>query len=569
MLKNRNESKKPEEQVQSVGACFRKYVIEKPHKIILLFLLIFVVTVATLLPPQILKYIVDDVLLGGKEDKLIFSALLYTGAFLLLGVLQFLQEILLVSISQGICRSLRVGMMKKVHRLSYRTLVKHDTAALESYFNNDVGTIDTLITAGAISMIIDLFKMVGIFASIFFYNWQFGLMVSVFLPFLIWFAMTVRKKMFRAQMKNRNQEQEVNRLVLENVENMQAIKNYGCEDWTQVKYNRILEKHFLASKATNFLDGIFSPVMETIKFIVIIILLAFAGSGTFHFSISTGAIVAVITLLIDLFEPIENLGQELQTIQRSLSGLQRLRDFFKLEEDVHEEGQPIQEQKEEPGQDKAKLRNSEDMPTAPGSEPVLEFRNVSFAYEESEMVIKNLNLKVTGKERVVLSGRSGVGKSTIFKLAYGILKPTEGEVLLNGKSVFDMGQEERAGSFGLVYQEPFFSGGTIYEELTLSRKISEERVMQVLKSVGLSRITDIHKPLLERDFSSGELSMLNIARMLLTDCKIVFLDEMNARIDPVTAEAIMKIMDEVTQDKMVFSINHYGESLKNSRVIQL
>lgn len=304
------------------------------------------------------------------------------------------------------------------------------------------------------------------------------------------------------------------------------------------------------------MDGIFSPVMETFKFLVIILLLALSGSRLWNFSISPGAVVALIALLLELFEPVENLGQELQTIQKSLSGLQRLNDFFLLEEDTHEEY-------------RGKINFEAGEGAAEQEPPVLEFCDVSFAYEENEPVISDFNLKAEGSERIVLAGRSGVGKSTLFKLAYGILKPTRGQVLLNGRPVFDLTQEERRRYFGLVYQEPFFSGGTIYEELSLTRGIPKEQVRQVLAQVGLSRIKDIDQPLRERDFSSGELAMLNIARMLLSECKIVFLDEMNAKIDPVTAEHMIELMDKVTQDKMVFSINHYGESLKNSRVIRL
>lgn len=557
----------------TVNRCFLEYAKEKKGKVLSLLLLILSVTVVTLVPPQLLKYVVDEVLLARKGKGLLLFAALYTGSYLLLGVLQFLQELLLVAISQGICRKLRTTMMKKIHRMAYRTFVRYEAAAMESYFNNDVGTIDTLITSGAVSMLIDLFKMIGIFFAIFLNNWKFGLVVLVFFPFLVTFAMRVRKKMFDAQFRNRNQEQEVNRLVLENVENMQAIKNYGCEEWTEKKYDRILEKHFQASKETNFMDGIFSPVMETFKFLVIILLLALSGSGMWHFSISTGAVVALIALLLELFEPVENLGQELQTIQKSLSGLRRLNDFFALEEDVH--GEAFLENQESgqgtendwPGGREA--RQDGKVQVALQEEPVLEFQDVSFAYEENEPVISHFNLTAKGRERIVLSGRSGVGKSTIFKLAYGILKPTEGQVLLNGKSVFDLTQEERSACFGLVYQEPFFSGGTIYEELALTRDIPKKQVQQVLNQVGLLRITDLDQPLREQDFSSGELSLLNIARMLLSDCKIVFLDEMNARIDPVTAEHIIELMDQVTQDKMVFSINHYGESLKDSRVVRL
>ncbi len=530
----------------TVTKCFFQYGRDHKGMLALLFFFILSVTGVTLIPPQILKIVVDEILLGSQKKSLLLFAFFYVGSYLLLGLFQFGQELLLVYISQGVCRQLRCTMMQKVHRLTYQNFIRYDSAALESYFNNDVATINTLVTAGAVSMLTDLFKMVGILFSVFLYSWRFGLVVLCFFPFLVWFAMNVRKRMFQAQLKNRYQEQEVNRLVLENVENMPTVKNYDCESWTEEKYDKVLQDHYRAAKQTNFMDGIFSPVMETIKFLVIALLILLAGSRSLDFGISVGAVVALIALLLELFEPVENLGQELQTIQRSLSGLKRLNSFFALEENPPCAGSVPER-----------------------SENILEFQDVSFSYDGKEEVLSHFNLKVKGVERVVLSGRSGAGKSTVFKLAYGLLQPTSGRVLLNGVDVFTLADEERARYFGLVYQEPFFNGETIYNELTLHRKVPEQKVFEILGQVGLSRIKRLDIPLREQDFSTGELSLLNIARMLLSDCWIVFLDEMNARIDPATAEQIMKIMNEVTRNKMVFSINHYGKRLEHSRIVNL
>lgn len=534
------------EKPYTIQAFLLQYGKKYRMRLALLVFFILAVTGLTLLPPQILKIVVDEVLLQKQGERLFGFALFYVGSYLLLGLLELGQALLLVYISQGLCRELRCNMMEKVHRLPYQTFIRYDSAALESYFNNDVATINTLVTAGAVNMVVDLFKMLGIFLSVFFYSWKFGLVVALCFPFLIWFAMAVRKRMFQAQLKNRNQEQEVNRQVLENIENMPAIKNYGCGEWTEEKYSRVIQAHYKTSKQTNFLDGIFSPVMETFKFLVIVVLLWLSGSGTLHFGISVGSVVALISLLLELFKPVEDLGQELQTIQKSMSGLERLNAFFALEE------------------------NPPCLAKVPGRTPnVLEFQDVSFSYDGKEEVLSHFNLKVTGTERIVLSGRSGAGKSTVFKLAYGLLKPVSGRVLLNGVEVFSLSEQARAEYFGLIYQNPFFSGESIYEELTMHREVPQEQVFETLEKVGLSRLESLDVPLKETDFSTGELSLLNIARMLLADCPIVFLDEMNARIDPATAEQIMQIMNEVTKEKMVFSINHYGKSLEGSQVVSL
>ena len=124
--------------------------------------------------------------------------------------------------------------------------------------------------------------------------------------------------------------------------------------------------------------------------------------------------------------------------------------------------------------------------------------------------------------------------------------------------------------FGIVYQDYFFSNGTIKEEITLlNNNISEEKIYEALKLVGLTRINDINKKLNINDYSTGELSLFNIARAIVLDSKILFLDEMNAKIDYANAQNIIKVIDKISKDKIVLSINHYGELLNNSEIINL
>lgn len=529
--------------LKCIGAFFRK------HKITFVMTMVIILgsTLVALIPPQILKYLVDDVLAKGKGQLIIKVALVYTGSYLLLGLFSFIQQVVLVALSQGISKEIRLAMRKKVSRLTYQNFTRYDSAAMEAHFNNDVATINSLITNGVVSMFIDGFKMVGIFATIFFFSWHFGLLVLVLLPFLIWFTMLIRKWMFTAQFEARTEEGNLNRLVLENVENMQVVKSFHVSGYTEEKFGQALNRHFKFSKKTCFYEGVFSPVMESTKFLIIATLLLVTGVKGQVLGLSVGVVVALITLILDLFTPIEELGRELQVIQKSLAGMKRINDFFALEEEE---------------------KKSEDLPDC--SEGIaLKFKDVAFSYDGKEQVISDFSMEIKGNDRIVLQGKSGAGKSTIFKLAYGCLKPVSGRVTINGVDVFDLKQEARMGLFGIVYQTPFFSGETIYEELTLHQDISRKKVMEVLRKVGLERVDDLDKKFVATDFSTGELSLLNIARVLLLDCKIIFLDEMNARIDPNTAEQIMAVIERETRDKMVFSINHYGGILEKSKIIQV
>lgn len=527
--------------------CIRNYFGK--HRVLLgLSIGVIVATViVSLIPPQILRYIVDGILDGGRKQELLTFALLYTGMYLLVGLVSLAKEGLMVCISQGISKELRISMLKHVNRLTYLNFTRYDSASLEAYFNNDVAAINTLITSGVVSIGIDLFKMIGIVISIFIFSVQFGMLVLVILPFLAWFAMFVRKRMFRAQINTRNLEGKVNHLVYENVENIEAVKLYDTNSYSSQKYENVLERHFTAAQTSTFYDAVFSPIMETVKDIIIVAVILLSGYRADMLGMSVGVVVSTISLLTDLFHPVQNLGMELQTIQKSMAGITRINQFFALTEE--------EEKTSQGNLDKEHL--------------ILRFEDVSFSYDGKEEVISHFNFCMEGTDKITLQGRSGAGKSTLFKLAYGLLKPTSGKVTINGLDTILLPDEMKAGLFGMVYQEPFFSGETIYEELSLHRNIPEYKVREALDMVGLSRITDLQQTFSKNDFSTGELSLLNIARVILTDCKVLFLDEMNARIDPATAGMIMDTMNRIAQDKMVLSINHYGSLLDHSKVLQL
>ena len=519
----------------------------KKHKLFMISIifLIVVVSVLAVLPAQILRVIVDDTIGSKNYSKLVILAVFYTLSYLLLGIINFLKDLVLVSTSQGFLAYLKIKMLEQVHRFKYQTLVTKDTGSLEAYFNNDTNSINELFTSGVIDMTTDLFKMLAILISIFIYSWVFGFIVLLIIPFILLFTAFVRKRMLKAQLKTKNLEGNVNQELLEIVENIVTIKTSKCSSYIKKRYQNVLNNHFKANQASNFYDAIFSPTMQIIRSVVVAVILLISGVNSSIFGMSIGMIISAISLLTDLFSPIENLGMEIQTIQKSLAAVKRINEFFAF---------PI---------DEVKTITSITGPL------VLSYHNVSFSYDKKE-VIKNFNLDILQNAKISLQGPSGSGKSTLMKLALGLIKPNRGEVLLNDKPTYLLNEEERQKLVQIVYQEPFFSAGTIYEELTLrDQTIKPEACYLALNLVGLSYIKDINVLLNPKEYSSGELALFNVARVIVHNPQIIFLDEMNAKIDPYTSNKIINIIDEFAKDKMVISINHYGKPLANAKIIKL
>lgn len=528
----------------SAVKCIINY-FKKHLKILFLTILIIIASISlSLIPPQILRIIVDRIIPSNNSTKLLRLALFYMILFVAIGIVNFLKEALLVVISQGVGKGIRMEMLNKMHKLSYLSFSHLDSGSLEAYFSNDVEQINTLITSGVISMLIDSLKMICIVISIFVFSYLFGIITLCIIPLVVLYTMWIRKRMYRVQATNRALEGNVNNLVLENLDNIKTIKSFRIYENIEEKYNEVLKNHFKTNQRANIYDAIFSPIMQIIKTLLIVLIICLSSSKPSLFGMTTGMLVGAIDLITNLFSPIENIGMELQTIQKSLAAISRVNEFFNLDED-----EPKIDQK-------LKLEHIS-----------LEFENVTFSYDGKHNVIENFSLRLEDNDRLTLKGKSGSGKSTLFRLAYGLIKPTKGRVMVNGIDTYLMSDEMKRRVFGIVYQDYFFFEGTIKDQITMLNDISTDKVIEVLDRVGLKRIKDINQPFVETDYSTGELSLFNIARAIILDSKILLLDEMNAKIDLLTAKNIISLISELSKDKLVMSINHYGDLLANTKII--
>lgn len=513
-----------------------------------LAVLIIILDIAlTLLPAFIMQVIVDTIIPSKNINDLLLYALFYMLSYSLMGIFEFLRKLILIQASQGICTSLRKGLLQKIIIMPYETLSSYDTGAIESYFNNDVNTINTLVSNGVISMCIDSFKMIGVFISIFFFKVSVGLLVLAVTPFLLLFIIFVRKRMYTSMLKTKTMEAYVNKQTLETVDNLESIQTYASFKYTENRYEETLASHFKAKNVSLFYNSLFSPVMVFTRYLLIMVILMISYKSPSVFGISTGSFLAISDLIVDLFSPMENIGMELQTLQTSIASIHRINDFLKKPDDMK--------------------MNAEANP----SKPVLELSHVTYAYQDgTENVISDFSYTLNPGDKLTLKGESGVGKSTLFKLSYGLLKPLKGSVKVNGVPVYELSGPARRSLFGIVYQDCFFSSGSIRDEITLGdSSFSDDDIKKVLKAVGLKRVADINKPLKTEDYSSGELALFNIARIILRKPPIIFLDEMNAKIDPQTANSIIGLLNTYLSSSTILSITHYGTQLINSKELTL
>lgn len=511
--------------------------------------------VTALVPPLILEKIVDGLTAGNPMP--IAQAFSYFGAVALAGLLESTRESLLIVFGQKLTHGLRSQMCEKLSQLSADTLSKMDAGTIASRFVGDVDTLETLFTSGIISMFADACTMIGIYAVLWQKNRGLAITLLAVLPLIALFTRHVQKKMLAAQMDSRKAATRTSGLVPETIHCIRMIHVFGKEGFMRKRYDRTLQEGYAAMERTNFYDALYSPViLITDALVTGVVMLLSASSGPevrMFFGMSVGTAVAVISYISRIFSPIESIGMEIQTIQEALAGAKRVGEFLELPTRLETSGEAGEKVMVELGRAGA----GTDSPVA-----CISLEDVSFGYEEEKMVLKHLSFEIKTGEQVTMTGRTGVGKSTIFKLLLGLYRPQKGCVKIYGQDAYLLPDSIRRRLFGCVEQSFKRVPGTVLEQITLSDPmISREDAVEAAKLAGLHEVIagmeqGYDTPCTDALFSQGQWQLLSIARAVAAKPSILLLDEITANLDVGTEQEVLYALRRAGENRTVVSISH-------------
>ena len=503
--------------------------------------------VTALLPPWILGSIVDTITAGNVVP--VALVILYFAFTVLTGLTESIREGLLTVFGQKITHALRSSMMEKYTNLTAGELTKQEPGTIVSRFVGDVDTVENLFTSGIISMFADACKIISILVVIWLKNRGLAIVLLILLPFLYWFTRTVQKNMLKAQIENRRAVGRASGHVPETLHNIRTIHTLGKERYMEERYDEYIAESYRAVDRTNFYDAIYSPVILILNAIVVAVVMLFSASGNAKvltlFGMSAGTAVAVINYISQIFTPVESLGMEIQTIQSAIAGVHRINEFYALEE--------LPE----------RVRNLETPVVTEEETPFVELQNVTFAYEDdSRKILHHLSFKVYPGEQVTLSGRTGAGKSTVFKLLLGLYQPGEGKVLIQGRDAFQIPENEKRSLYGYVEQTFHRGPGTVKDQITLyDDSFTMEEVREAARIAGLdATIEQLEKGYdtlcTSEIFSQGQWQLLSIARAAVAKPKLLLLDEITANLDAQTEEEVLQALKRASEGRTVISISH-------------
>ena len=507
---------------------------------------------ASLVPPLLLGRVVDR--LAGGLPLTALAALLYFGALALEGILSGAQESLLVLSGQKMTHALRSEMSRKLMLLPADTLVSQNPGEIAARFSGDVDAVEALFTSGIIRMAADACRILSIMAVIAVKNAGLALILLLVLPLFAVFTRHVQKRTLAAQLDNRRAVAAVSGQVPETLRNIRTIRLLGLEDYMERRYDRRIGESYAAVERTNFYDAIYSPVVLLLNAAVVGAVMLLSASGKAEiltlFGMSVGTSVTVIGCISRIFAPIESLGTEIQTIQSAMAGVKRIDAFL---------AQPERAVPEERG-------------SAARGDVVLS--HVTFGYGDKH-VLSDFSMTVKLGEQVTLVGRTGAGKSTVFKLLLGLYPPESGSVTVGGRDVSEIADGERRACIGCVEQHFSRVPGTVLDQITLGdARITEEMAKNAARLAGIDTAIEslpegYDTVCTDGLFSQGERQLLAIARAAAADPAVLLLDEITANLDAETEARVLEALRRASEGRTVLSVSHRVQESLGGRTIEI
>ena len=494
---------------------------------------------ASLVPPLLLARVVDRLSEGAALT--FFAVLGYFCSLALEGILSSAQGSLLVLFGQKMTHALRSEMSRKLTQLPASTLAGQNPGEVTARFSGDVDTVEALFTSGIISMVADACRIVSILAVIAVKNTGLALVLLLVVPLFAVFTRHVQKRMLSAQFDNRRAVAAVSGLVPETLHNIRTIRALGMEAYMERRYDRRIADGYAAMERTNFYDAIYSPVVLLLNAVVVGIVMLLSASGNAEilnlFGMSVGTSVAVISYISRIFAPIESLGMEIQTIQSAMAGVRRIDAFL---------AQP----------ERAVPKRNE---TAARGDVALS--HVTFGYGEKP-VLRDFSMTVRQGEQVMLVGRTGAGKSTVFKLLLGLYQPEAGTVTIGGVDVSRISDQERRTCIGCVEQHFSRVPGSVLDQITLGDpQITAAMAKNAAQLAGIDAAVQAlpegyDTVCMEGMFSQGEWQLLSIARAAAADPAVLLLDEITANLDAETEARVLEALRRASEGRTVLSVSH-------------
>ncbi|MDH6367461.1 MULTISPECIES: ABC transporter ATP-binding protein [unclassified Breznakia] len=531
----------------------------KPYTkpLIIALLTTVLATTCFVIAPLIMRWLVDNGLTGNTVhmDIIIQGALLYALMCSLYAILRFFQLIQLKRLGFKLCKDLRDTLFAKLEGMGMRYFDQTPAGSLVSRVTNDTEAIQEMVNEVLSVIVSSVVMIIGCVVAMSFMEWRLALFCLCFVPVAVLIMFYYQKLSTRYYLTAREKLSQLNTRLAESISGMNIIQIFNQEKRIASEFANTNNEYYEASMKNVRLDGLLlSPTIHLLIALALALMLTYMGFQSFAGLASVGMVVAFIEYIYRFFDPMFQIMDRLSIYQQAIVAAYRV--FFILD---HQEVAPMQDEKED-----AKI-----------TEGRIEFKNVSFSYDGKHEVLKDISFVIEPGETLALVGHTGSGKSSIINVMMRFYEFTKGEILIDGISIKEYPMDELRKRIGLVLQDPFMYYGTIADNIRLKNKeISDEEIKEACKFVQadqfIDKLTDTYQyQVSERgaSFSTGQKQLLAFARTIVTNPKILILDEATANIDTETESLIQEGLSRIKQGRTSIAIAHRLSTIKDANKI--
>ncbi|MBI3964473.1 MAG: ABC transporter ATP-binding protein [Chloroflexi bacterium] len=505
-------------------------------------LFLVVIAMLELSGPYIVKLAIDGVIASQNLDGLGPLAALYLSLLLLVFVLRYAQGYLLNSAGQHAMHDLRVQLFGHVQRLSLSFFDRQPVGRLLTRLTSDVEALNELLTSGVVAIIGDVVVLIAIAVMLVTLNWRLALVTFACLPVLLILTETLRRGMRNAFREVRIKLARVNADLAENVSGMTVVQLFNREARSFRNFDELNRDYLGANIRSVFYFALFFPLVSLTGAVAIALIVWYGGGRVLEETLTVGGLVAFIQYLDRFFQPIRDLSEKINIFQSAMAASERVFALLDTQPTLSEPAQP------------------RPLPPPQGR---IELRNVWFAYEGEDWVLRDVSFTVEPGESVAIVGATGAGKTSIISLICRFYDPQRGQVLVDGVDVRELEQTDLRSRIGVVLQDPFLFAGSVARNIRLQSPIPEAELRRAAVAVGADRfIAELPEgyetPVRERGagLSVGQKQLVSFARALAFDPPILVLDEATSSVDTHTEAQIQDALGSLRRGRTSIVIAH-------------
>ena len=550
------EREEDEEHVRKVPdrvliARLARYVLKHKGRLVIAVVAVLVASLSGLVPPYLLKVAIDNYIVQGNLTGLTFIAIILVAIYLINWFSDYQRTYQISWLGQNMVNQIRINLFSHLHDLSFSFYDRSEAGRIISRVTNDTDTLSMIFVQGVVTFFSDIFTLVGIVVVMLWLSVPLTLATLVVLPLLLLSTLVFQSRLRRAYRMTRKRIAKVTSKLQESISGIREIQSFTRERDTMEVFRQANIENLQANVQAGRIFALLMPIIQIIGAVGTCVVLWYGGILTIAGGITLGILVAFLAYVTRFFRPIVNLTTFYNTVQSAMAAAERIFETMDTKPEI------------------ADAQDAIELPSVKGR---IAFQNVSFGYNPSNPVLKNVDFSVEQGKTLAIVGPTGAGKSTMVRLLSRFYEPQSGTITVDGYDVRNVSLKSLHNQMGIVLQEPFLFSGTIMENIRYGKlDATDEEARNIAKLVGAHEfITSLSEgyetEVGERGMrlSVGQRQLISFARALLRDPPILILDEATSSLDPYTELKIKSGLSVLLKNRTSIVIAHRLSTVRNA-----